>query len=526
MATYQITILLILIIFLLLFPLIRYYLIQKKISFRFWRSKETKSIELEQKLVEKEKQYQDIYETANSIIIRWNPDFIIYAINPYAEDFFSLKSKDVEGKDLVKDLFNVREEKINQMKSLLWNIFHLPDQFIRQEYEVYLKNNEPRTISWSNRIFRNTAGYPYEVLSIGNDITNRKMTEEKLKLAVEEAKSANKPKSIFFSKITHELRTPLHAVIGFSQILAKDPALPSHLKGYVGSLHQNGVHLLNMINDLLDLSKIEAGKMTENPERLTISQLWETLFSMFVYQFIEKGITLKLVNKNILNDKFYLADFQKILQILVNLLANALKFTTRGEVTLDIMIIEKPSKENKTFDVVRFKVTDTGIGIPEDQLNIIFEAFHQTEIGSSYQKGTGLGLSISLQLVEFLGGMMSVKSKLGEGSEFEFQIPLTISLAAEDSKFINSHEIVHHSSDEIRIEKGHETNELEIVKSFINSLEENLKFEILGLIRHQNFSELQSCLARLPKPNKALDILEEKSSDKKFKFFIDLSQSF
>jgi PAS domain S-box-containing protein len=481
------------------------------------------AIELEQQLVEKEKQYQDIYETANSIIIRWNPEFKILTINPYAEDFFSVKSKDIEGKDLVRDLFNVHADKVNQMKSQLWNIFHLPDEFIIQEYDVYFANNDRRTISWSNRIFRNDTGYPYEVLSKGNDITKRKVAEEKLKKAVEEAKAANKSKSIFFSKITHELRTPLHAVIGFSQILAKDQSLPDHLKGYVNSLQQNGVHLLSMINDLLDLSKIEAGKMTEKKEKFTLNQLWTTLFSLFAYRFLEKGLTFYLKNKLILTEKTYIADLQKIRQILINLIGNALKFTNTGEVSLEINLMQ--ANNDPSLELIEFIVTDTGIGIPEDQLESIFEAFHQTEVGSSYQQGTGLGLSISSQLVELMGGTIFVKSQIGQGSKFSFKIPITVSQDAEDVKNETSG-TNYTSSSELIKETNEEYNEIQIVQIYLNSLAVDLKKEILGLTRLQDFQSLILLLESIKPMSPALLLLQEKAREKKFKFFIELNQSF
>jgi|JI8StandDraft_1071087.scaffolds.fasta_scaffold01016_4 PAS domain S-box-containing protein len=492
-----------------------------KFSTLIRRRKKIKSVELEKKLVEKEKQYQDIYETANSIIIKWDPEFSILAINPYCEDFFSVKSRDIEGKDLVRDLFNVHSEKINSMKSLLWNIFQLPNQFIIQEYDVYLKNDDRRTISWSNRIFRNESGNPYEVLSIGNDITNRKVAEEKLKRAVEEAKSANKSKSIFFSKITHELRTPLHAVMGLSQILAKDPYLPQHLKGYVDSLHQNGVHLLSMINDLLDLSKIEAGKMTENKERFSLHKLWNTLFSLFAYRFLEKGITFQLKNIEKINNKHYLGDIQKIRQILINLIGNSLKFTNTGYVILEIVVKES---NRRPFDLVEFILEDTGIGIPEDQLEIIFEAFHQTEIGSSYQEGTGLGLSISHQLVELLGGTISVTSQIGKGSRFSFEIPLTISESLEDTN-LSSPQIQYTSSEELKLKKTEEVSEVELVKKYLESLDDVFKNEIINSIRLQDFQKLLNSLEKIKSTSPTKSILEERAKDKKFKFFIDLIQS-
>ncbi|TGN19591.1 PAS domain-containing sensor histidine kinase [Leptospira idonii] len=648
-----------------LFSIAWYFLYkkEKKLRLILFSKNLQKSTEIERILIEKEKQYQDIYDTANSIIIRWSPNFVIHSINPYAEEFFRVNRFELEGKDLVIDLFHLQGDEINVMKSQLWNIFHRPEQFIRQEYDVFLSNQERRTISWSNRILKDDYGYPFEVLSIGNDITIRKVAEEnllksyerildlynnapcgyhsqdkdgiivsmndtelswlgyerdevigrmkfetlltgeskktyhslyenfkrdgsvsgieyeyirkdgsvfiislnstasydkegnftvsratifditerkaaesqlsdysqkieqqnkKLQKAVEEAKSANRSKSIFFSKITHELRTPLHAVIGFSQILEKDPHLPGHLKGYVNSLHQNGVHLLSMINDILDLSKIEAGKMTESKETFSLVQLWDNLFSMFAYRFLGKGLTFHLANPKAILGKYYQGDIQKIRQVLVNLLANSLKFTEKGEVSFEV-IIESNPYSSLPFDLVEFTVSDSGIGIPKDQLDIIFEAFQQTEQGSSYQEGTGLGLAISHQLVEFMGGNISVRSELQKGSTFSFKIPLAVVKMNEDSPS-QIHTLGPVSSKELVGMEQSDQNEEKKISDYIHSLPEDRRLEILRLIRIQNFQKLISTLELNESELEGRNILLQKAQDKKFKFLIDFIQ--
>ncbi|TGK83182.1 PAS domain-containing sensor histidine kinase [Leptospira noumeaensis] len=634
---------------------------EKKLRLILFRKNLNNSEEIERTIREKEKQYQDIYDTANSIIIRWSPDFKIHSINPYAEEFFQTTKDLAEGKDVVLDLFQIPLEKSNEVKSQLWNIFHKPEQNIRQEYEVFIGESDKRTVTWSNRILKNEFGYPYEVLSIGNDITNRKIAEEnlmksyerildlynnapcgyhsldnnniivsindteldwlgytreevvgnfkfndlmtessqdkyrlitnsfpnenltgvelefvrkdkstffislnststfdkngnfiiskstvfditdrkiaedklndysqkiqlqnkRLQKAVEAAIKANRSKSVFFSKITHELRTPLHAVIGFSQILDKDPNLPNHLKGYVNSLYDNGVHLLGMINDILDLAKIEAGKMTETREPFSLVQLWDTLFSMFSYRFSEKSISFELIGSENISSSFYEADLQKIRQILVNLLGNALKFTNQGSVSLEIKIESNP---DQSFDTVRFIVKDSGIGIPGDQLHSIFEAFQQTEQGSSYKEGTGLGLSICQQLVEFLGGTIHVKSFVGVGSEFSFEIPLTKLQIVPDNLKEKSKLGPIHTNEIFQMNKQEES-EAEIVQSFLNDSSPELKKEILRLIRIQNFGQLTGVLKEIQTEEKGKKILEQKVQNKKYKFLIDLLQN-
>lgn len=646
---------------LLLYSLVFYknaYKKEKKLRILLYNKHLSKSSEIETILFEKEKQYQDIYDTANSIILRWDPNFKIRSINPYAGDFFGVSRETLDGKDLVTDLFHIPKDKVNEKKSLLWNIFHRPEQFIIQEYEVFLSNGDKRTISWSNRVLRDQFGYPFEVLSIGNDITNRKLAEEnllksyerildlynnapcgyhsldqnglivsindtelewlgysrdeivgkkyfseilsppslilfekswdsllkdgyfaglelefirkdgsnfftrlnstvtkdslgnfsiskstvfdvtdkkmaedilndysqkieiqnkQLQHAVEVAELANKSKSVFFSKITHELRTPLHAVIGFSQILAKDTDLPTHLREYVNSLYENGVHLLGMINDILDISKIEAGKMTEFKETFSLKQLWETIYSMFAYRFKEKGIKFEILNPRIILNRFYFADIQKIRQILVNLIGNSFKFTSKGTVTFEIQIQDTP---NSNYDEVIFSIEDTGIGIPQDQLEVIFEAFQQTEQGKSYQQGTGLGLSISHQFVELLNGKIGVESKMGVGSKFHFSLPLEkISQKIEPKQ-----ELGPISSFEIQTKETGKKDE-NLIQEFFKSLPKESLEQIMYLIRIQNFDSLVNLIQNTISENEGKELLIQKILSKKYKFLLSLLQN-
>ena len=276
-----------------------------------------------------------------------------------------------------------------------------------------------------------------------------------------------------------------------------------------------------MINDILDLSKIEAGKMTETRESFSLVQLWDTLFSMFSYRFSEKSISFELLNAAVIESCFYESDLQKIRQILVNLLGNALKFTNQGSVSLDIKVTRNPEH---SFDMVLFIVKDTGIGIPNDQLHSIFEAFQQTEQGSSYQEGTGLGLSICHQLVEFLGGTIYVKSTIGEGSEFGFEIPLT-RLETIPNELVEKSKIGPTHTRELGEIAKQDESEVEFVHNFLNSSPQNLKKEILQLIRIQNFGQLIGVLDTIQTEDKGKLILEQKVKNKKYKFLIDLVQS-
>ena len=233
--------------------------------------------------------------------------------------------------------------------------------------------------------------------------------------AKEELDEANRAKSMFLASMSHELRTPLTAIIGFSQILENDKNLNSTQRYYISIMHQSGSHLLSMINDVLDLSKIEAGQLDISERPFNLHILLTELQTMFSVLTNERDIDFQMEIHPDLPLGIE-SDDNKIKQILINLLSNAVKFTNNGSVKL----IAAPGS---TSNHLVFRVQDTGIGIPEDKLNEIFAPFKQ--IRNHEAKGTGLGLSISQKLATLLAGTIRVESTLNEGSTFSFEFPYT-----------------------------------------------------------------------------------------------------
>ncbi len=229
---------------------------------------------------------------------------------------------------------------------------------------------------------------------------------------------ASEAKSSFLARISHELRTPLNAVLGYAQILQKSKNLVDQEQQYVGTMYRSGHHLLNMINDILDISKIESGKMDLIEVDFNLPELLQDLQSMFNLKCKEKGIALKTDFQDPLPGAV-VGDPNKLRQILINLIGNAIKFTSTGSVTLKLQY-------SGTYDLV-FDVIDTGAGIPADSLEAIFSPFQQVK--GKYQEGTGLGLAISRKLSELMGGRISVSSVVGQGSNFRVEIPLRASTA-------------------------------------------------------------------------------------------------
>ena len=263
-------------------------------------------------------------------------------------------------------------------------------------------------------------GYHYNILMDSLEESDKIMRKQKddLEIAMEKAQSANQAKSDFLAKMSHELRTPLNAIIGYSEMLieeADDDGLETYSED-LSKINSSGEHLLTLINDILDLSKIEAGKMELHIEEFEIENILKQveatakpLVEKNKNKFIIKSKTKKLKLQN---------DQTKLRQILFNLLSNAAKFTKEGTVTLTV----SKNKNNLTF-----AVTDTGIGMNEEQLGKVFEEFTQAESSTSKDYGgTGLGLPISKKMTEMMGGNMIVESKEGKGTTFSIIIPISV----------------------------------------------------------------------------------------------------
>lgn len=243
-----------------------------------------------------------------------------------------------------------------------------------------------------------------------------------LRKAKDAAESANEAKSSFLANMSHELRTPLNAIIGFSQIMRRDKNLTAEERKTLGVILRSGEHLLTLINQVLDLSKIEAGRITLNKKDFNLHQLLYEIREMFVHKAEDKGLRLTVEYPDDL-PRFIRTDELKLRQILINLLNNALKFTQQGRITVLARTTPSPATGTDTTAIpLEFVVQDTGPGIAPEDLEALFEAFTQTETGRAAQEGTGLGLTISRKFVELMGGQLCVESELGQGTRFLFDL--------------------------------------------------------------------------------------------------------
>ena len=246
-----------------------------------------------------------------------------------------------------------------------------------------------------------------------------------LEKANRQVRQANQLKSQFLANMSHELRTPLNAILGFAQLMARDRAFPSDHRENLTVINRSGEHLLTLINDVLEMSKIEAGQTALNENGFDLYDLLETVEGMFRLRAEEKNLEFVFSREDNLPQYIH-ADQQKLRQVLINLLGNAVKFTEEGSVALRSRF-ENGSSSPRLF----FEVEDTGEGIDPKERNVMFEAFVQTTSGKRAQEGTGLGLPISQQFVRMMGGVIRVQTEVERGSIFSFDIQVRLADATE-----------------------------------------------------------------------------------------------
>ena len=333
-------------------------------------------------------------------------------VNQAFLDILGYKKDEVIGK-ISSDLVKMDKEFSEKARTELLRHGSLRNK----ETIIYTKKREPKNVLFSAEII-SIQGKKYN-FAIALDITRMKKTEKELIKAKVKAEESDRLKSAFLSNMSHEIRTPMNGILGFTQLLKESKYSGSEKEHFISIIEKSGNRMLDTINDIIDISKIEAGQIEVVNTVISVNKILEDQYSFFYNETKSKGIDL--IYQACLSDKesYILIDESKLVGILTNLIKNAIKYTKNGSVSFGCSLNTKG--DIKTID---FYVKDTGIGIPADRMDAIFNRFEQADIeDSQVYEGSGLGLAITKSYVEMLGGKISVYSKEGKGSKFIFSLP-------------------------------------------------------------------------------------------------------
>ncbi len=412
---------------------------------------------IEEELFESERKYRELVQNANSIILRWTPDGYITFINEFGQRFFGYSEKEIIGRHVVGTIVPETESTSRDLRLLMEKICADPRSFEKNVNDNIRRDGTRVWIAWTNKVITDEYGQIKELLSIGTDITELKKAKEDLQkhrenleylikertIELEQAniklKEIDRLKSMFIASMSYELRTPLNSIIGFSSILLNEwkGILNDHQREFLSIILRAGKHLLALINDVIDVSKIEAGMLEPYFEDFELSDVIKEAVSSLEKDIKEKGLELKVesIYQHMHTDK------RRLLQCVLNLLSNAMKFTDKGTITVQAQLVssrtDQVTKVEEDFvithchlipksDFVEISVADTGIGINEKDIPNLFKAFVRVDSPlKTTVAGTGLGLYLTKKLVtEALKGEISVESNYGAGSRFMIRIPI------------------------------------------------------------------------------------------------------
>ncbi|HUX42904.1 MAG TPA: PAS domain S-box protein [Rectinemataceae bacterium] len=351
---------------------------------------------------------------------------------------WDIQSDEIQGSERIGPLFGLTHGVANLSFSSLMATIHPDDRDLvdnaiaeclvtgnsfKVEHRVIWPDGRSRWLLESGNVTTDESGKPVHLLGIVQDLTDRKLAEIETMRSREEAVRANKVKSEFLSSMSHELRTPMNAILGFGQLLERDRSLGESQLDFIDEIMKAGRHLLDLINEVLDLSKIEAGKVDLSPEPVVYRDLIDEAVSLVAPLASRRAIE---ISKEIAADPTVIADRLRLKQAIVNLLSNAVKYNRdRGSVRIRL---------SQSGGWARLEVIDSGYGIPEGRMAELFAPFSRLGRDGSDIEGSGIGLHISKRLIELMGGRIGAKSQEGSGSTFWIELSLAGSTGREDEE--------------------------------------------------------------------------------------------
>ncbi len=371
----------------------------------------TESKESEISLAQSEEKFRHIFESFQDVYFRTDMQGQIQMVSPSVKELLGKDSEEVTGQNIT-DCY-IRK---NAFQELIQNLI-IKGNVTNYQSQIYDGSAHQKTILSNFKLVRNReTNAPIAVDGVARDITELRKAAEALQEAKNMAEKSLEVKKLFLSNMSHEIRTPMNGIIGMTDLLL-NTTLTNEQDMYVSTIKNSSDLLLNILNDILDLSKIEEGKMMLRPKAFSLSGLLDKLQAIFITRAREEGIRL-FSRFGDHTPEYIIADATRLMQVISNLVSNALKFTHEGSVKINVKTDEQLSGNEVK---IKIEVIDTGIGISQENLKILFDKFTQVE--NNYTKsyaGTGLGLAISKELSHMMGGEIGVSSQLGKGSNFWF----------------------------------------------------------------------------------------------------------
>ena len=370
-----------------------------------------KQVEAERMLLDQRVRDQQFYtrsliESNIDALITTDPRGIITDVNKQMEALTGCTRDELIGAPF-KDYFTDPERAEAGIKLVLGE-----SKLTDYELTARARDGKETVVSYNATTFHDRDRKLQGVFAAARDVTERKRYEQSLQ-------QANRAKSVFLANMSHEIRTPMNAILGFSQLMLRDQDLTPRQCQYLGTINRSGEHLLALINDILEMSKIEAGRTTLNPSTFDLPVLLKDLEMMFRVRTDEKKLSFSV---EMIGDvpQYIVTDINKLRQVFINVLGNAVKFTEQGGIGLRV----RADREGATGPFLRVEIEDTGPGISPDDQDKLFRHFEQTKTGQQAGTGTGLGLAISREFVRLMGGAITVNSQVGKGSVFVIHLPL------------------------------------------------------------------------------------------------------
>lgn len=424
-----------------------------------WLRTRLERMRAEKALRENEEKYRTIFENNGNAIVIFDENKIIVTCNKEFEKLFGYSKEEIEGKksweEFVadnEDLKKMREfhikRRIDPQKVPSTYEFKFVDRYGAIKDIFVTMTILPGTKNSLAALVDNTKRKAAEKELIkAYELLEQKVQERtaELSTAKDAAEAANRAKSAFLANMSHELRTPMNAILGYSQLMQRDASLLPKQKEYLNIINRSGEHLLALINDVLEISKIETRRVKPESVTFDLHKMLDDIKAMFIMATETKGLKFELVSNQEI-PHYIVTDENRLRQVLINLLGNAVKFTESGSIIVKISIEPIESKQEVTINKswlsdesmnidssrftdnfkLIFDVIDTGVGISESEQDKVFQYFEQTSSGKRTQSGSGLGLAISREYAQMLGGDLTVKSKAGEGAVFRFYVVATL----------------------------------------------------------------------------------------------------